>query len=396
MRSGGAEYAYRLCRRLAEAKVEVDVLTSVIRDPMPAPGVRVHPIMRRWNWRELLRLLRVVSSCRPDVVNIHFSGDIYHHHPMATFLPSILKRLWRRISIVTLIEYPNGAQLGPICARLVRKGVIALVGRKNVDWGFGTLLRDSDRIVLLSQLHLDIVRRLLPSVDGKCVVIPPPPLIELSPEEDGYRKGRALLGLGAGDVLIAYYGLLYPGKGIETLLEAMRLIKSLLPRVRLILIGGANEVLLRALHRENYVDELKQLAVELDISERVMFTGYYASESDQASLYLRATDIAVLPFDDGIMLNRSSVAAVAAHGLPIVTTRGEALETPFIHDENVLLCRPRDPSSLASAIERTVNDGDLRRRLRHGARKLASEWYSWSKMVDTIQAFSRSQTMLHH
>ena len=98
-------------------------------------------------------------------------------------------------------------------------------------------------------------------------------------------------------------------------------------------------------------------------------------------------DACVLPFDAGVTLARSSFAAAAAHGLPIVTTKGNSLESPFVDHKNVLLCPPKDPKALGIAIESLMRNPDLRRRLREGAFELAQEWFSWDKAVGrTIEA----------
>jgi glycosyltransferase involved in cell wall biosynthesis len=109
-------------------------------------------------------------------------------------------------------------------------------------------------------------------------------------------------------------------------------------------------------------------------------------------MYLYAADVCVLPFDQGVMLNRSSLAVAAAHGLPIITTRGEHLESPFQDRKNVFLCRPKDPEDLARAISSTMENPDLVQDLRTGACQLAEDWFSWDKAVArTIGAFQKER-----
>jgi len=60
----------------------------------------------------------------------------------------------------------------------------------------------------------------------------------------------------------------------------------------------------------------------------------------------------VLPFDFGVTLNNSSLAAACAHGLPVIGTeticgRDEELE----HGKNIYLCRPQDPEMLRKQIQ---------------------------------------------
>ncbi|MGH7825192.1 MAG: glycosyltransferase, partial [Candidatus Binatia bacterium] len=91
-------------------------------------------------------------------------------------------------------------------------------------------------------------------------------------------------------------------------------------------------------------------------------------------------------------LNRSTVAAAAAHGLPIVTTKGQILEAPFIDQANMLLCPPNDPESIAAAVESLITNPELRSQLGAGALQLAREWFSWDKAVDrTIELLGLQQ-----
>ena len=90
----------------------------------------------------------------------------------------------------------------------------------------------------------------------------------------------------------------------------------------------------------------------------------------------------MLPFDDGVSMNNSTFAAAAAHGLPIITTRGAVLEEPFVHGDNVFLCPPRDPDALADAIEVLMSRPELRERLAAGACKMTTEWFSWDKAIE--------------
>lgn len=396
IRSGGGEYAFRLCQRLSEAGLSVHALVSKGVEASITPNLNIYPIMHHWGWSELPRLLRLIHRVRPDVVNIHFTGEIYHHQPMITFLPSVLRRLFVDISVVTLIEYPTGANVDLVSstARLIRKGISILVGRNGVDWGYGTLLRDSQRLIVLSDQHRQILENHLLDTNRKTVVIPPPPLLNISTEEHSIarQRGRELLTVGAEVFLVAYYGFLYPGKGIETLLEAIRMVSQQGTPIVLALIGGSNEVILRSMNRTGYVKELEVLCAQLGIQDKVRFTGYYPSESDYGSLCLKAADLCVLPFDEGVMLNRSSVAAAAVHGLPIVTTKGPTLESPFIDRKNVFLCPPKDPRSLANAILLLFSDGQLRERLRAGTLELARDCYSWDRTVErTIMLFHESR-----
>jgi glycosyltransferase involved in cell wall biosynthesis len=135
------------------------------------------------------------------------------------------------------------------------------------------------------------------------------------------------------------------------------------------------------------LEKLHELSRSAGAAERVIWAGY--SEGELASLYLQAADICVLPFNDGVGLNNSSFAVAAAHGLPIVTTRGESLEAPFIDGENVRLCRPNDSVALAAIIAELIRSPETRKRLAAGARQLAENCFSWDRVIDsTLEALN--------
>ena len=238
------------------------------------------------------------------------------------------------------------------------------------------LLSDSDRIVVLSGRHLEVLSRQSVEVTGKAAVIPPPPLMRLTSESEQREPLRQSLGLGARDWLIAYLGYVYPSKGIEALLEAFALVSQQHPGARLVLIGGTPEQ--EVFGGRDYESELRAMSQRLAIDTRVVWTGGYEWGKEPSS-YLRASDVCVFPFHDGVYLNNSSFAAAAAHGLPIVATRGDLVEAPFNDGENVLLCQRRDPHALASGITAVLGDPILAQRLSAGALTMADEWYSWDR-----------------
>jgi glycosyltransferase involved in cell wall biosynthesis len=115
-----------------------------------------------------------------------------------------------------------------------------MVTGPGTDYNHGTLIRDSDRIIALSIHHTLKLKELFSPVQEKCSLIPPPPTITMCPEDGGATKARGhkFLGVKEEDYLFAYYGYVYPGKGVETLVCAFQNVARYIPNVRLVLIGG--------------------------------------------------------------------------------------------------------------------------------------------------------------
>ena len=325
-----------------------------------------------------------------------YNGWIYNSHPMITFAPTIAKYVLPGIPFVTQMETQEGENWRSSMTRALRKFAQYVAGSAGVDYSFGTLLRDSTRLICLSEHHLSKHAARFPEVLTKSVVIPPPPLLTLCPDGPAAarQRGRTALGLRSDEFLLVFFGYVDKNKGIETLFRAVQIAGKETDRIRLAMIGGGRgsatqEADQRAQSISKYEKEILALPDQLGISNKVVWLSGYDSDSDAASMYLYAADVCVLPFDQGVTLSRSSLAAALAHRIPIITTRGEYLETPFQHEVNVFLCPPKDSDALALAIRRVMSSPDLRLKLTEGAGQLAREWFSWGKAVarlmETIQ-----------
>lgn len=385
-RGGENDHMLHLSKRLAERGLDVHVLT-VKGNGVPGDlPFRVYPIMRDWSWSDLPRLMNFLMHCSPQAVFLKYSAWMYHDHPMITFAPTISKFLLPRSPFVTQFGIPDGSlpQQKSRLVRGIRRAMALGAGKENVDYNFGTLLRDSNRIIVLGEYHGAVLSERLPAAKNKMVLIPPPPILHMVAQNNGTNRklGRQMLGLGDGDFVLAYFGVLYRSKGLETLLKAFQIVAAQRTNLRLVLIGGQANVRDGLL----YFNEICELSRELKIEDKLT-AREYEWDSFDGSLYLHASDACVLPFDQGITLNRSSFAGAAAHGLPIITTRGNALESPFVDGRNVLLCQPKNAESLAAAIESLVGSPELRQRLSDGALEMAREWFSWDKAIEqTVEA----------
>jgi glycosyltransferase involved in cell wall biosynthesis len=385
-----ANHAFQLAEALAAAGHEVDVLTR--RGAVAGgSGFRVHALMPGWRWRDAPRMMRMIRDCRPDAVLMIYISFCFDDHPMATFAPTLSKRSAPGVPFVTQFENSLGvkAESCRLPTRMARRLVKSWAGATGVDYEYGTLLRDSDRVIVLSRRIEDRLAAHDPGVRTKSAFVPPAPLLRMQPDPDGAirQHGRDRLGIRADEVALVYFGFIYLSKGLETLLPAFREVRASIPEARLVIAGG----LASHLHDERvpYLEGLRALATRLGIQDAVTWTGRLDWDTNDASECLRAADLCVLPFDDGISMNNSTYAAAAAHGLPVVSTRGRVLEPEFRDGENVLLCPPQDPDALARTLVRAIRDPALRSRLREGASRMAEEWFSWhgsmQRTVDALQ-----------
>ena len=402
MRAGDAEHALHLCTHLASRGTEVHLLTTKGQGAPGPVSFHVHAVMKSWSWSDVPTFVTMLRKIQPDYVLLIYAAWIYQWHPMMTFAPTIVKRVLGKVSFVTQLETikeeKEADELRTFTKRAIRKLAKHGVGSAGVDYLMGTLYRDSDGLIVLSERHLIQLSAQLPDVAAKTVAIPPPPLISMCADAQAARNlGRAQLALDQDHFLLAYFGYVDRWKGVETLFQAVQLVTKKAGNVRLVMIGGGRGTAKTPLNQRgesvaSYAEKMQALPSRLGIADKVTWLPGYSSGSQEASMYLYAADVCVLPFDEGVILSRSSVATAAAHGLPVITTRGEHVESPFRDQENVFLCPSKDPEALALAIFSCMKNPKLIQDLKNGARQLAEDWFSWDKaVVRTIGEFQKER-----
>jgi glycosyltransferase involved in cell wall biosynthesis len=382
--SGEAASTWFLGRELARCGHDVHVLTTRRTRPVTAPpGTTLHDVMRVWTWREAPLLVSRLRSIDPQGVLLFYMTAMYGKHPMITFAPTLVRRALPAARFVTRFEHvTNGATLEgrPRLSRAVYRAARLVTGARGPDHARGTLLRDSDAVIALCDSHGEHLERLAPSTVERLTIIPPPPNIEIVPDSDGElrRQGRARVGAASSDFLVGYFGYVYPGKGIETLLRALAHLRARRANVRLLLLGGRSGVPGSAFHA--YYDDVQALARSLGVDEAVAWVADCVHGDPALPELIHAADVWALPFEHGGSLLNSSLTSLASYGVPLVTTR--AREPAFVDGENMLLVPPGDAQALSAALERLASDPALRVHLRAGIERLASDNFAWPTVVE--------------
>ena len=212
------------------------------------------------------------------------------------------------------------------------------------------LMRRAAAVLVLSHEEQAQWRRFCPDVRFEVVVNP------FTPAPVALHEPRAPGAIAHEPVLLIVARLMRP-KGVFELLDALRIVRRTRP-CRLVMAGAGPDG-----------DALAKRAAALGIEGAVDMLGY-ATEPALASAYARA-DIFVLPtyYDEGFPL---SVMEAMASGLPIVTTRIRGCADHLVPDVNAVFVPPRDPPAVAAAVERLLDDDDLRLRMgRANAAKVA-------------------------
>jgi phosphatidyl-myo-inositol alpha-mannosyltransferase len=153
-----------------------------------------------------------------------------------------------------------------------------------------------------------------------------------------------------------------PRKGIETLLEALALLRSRDVNVRLRAVGGFETPIYKA--------DVLGLAERLDLAPAIDWIGFTRNVNRE----LAKINLFVLPSLFGEGLPMVVLEAMAA-GLPIVASRVEGVPEAIVHRTTGLLVEPGSVSQLARSIEEIVTGHvDYAEMSRHARRRHADRF----------------------
>jgi glycosyltransferase involved in cell wall biosynthesis len=173
---------------------------------------------------------------------------------------------------------------------------------------------------------------------------------------------------------LTYFGFVWQGRNIETLLRALAAVVPVRPDAVLDVVGG--------IRGDAYLHELQALAERLGVADRVTFTGDWPST--QISGALRRAHVALLPFTSGVSTGRTTLMAALAHRLPVVTYGvAENLSAHFRHEDNMMIAPQGDEAAFIAQVCRLAEDPALRLRLASGASEL-TETFSWPRIAAQV------------
>jgi rhamnosyl/mannosyltransferase len=227
-------------------------------------------------------------------------------------------------------------------------------------------LKRADVIVAATQAHIDN-SDLLKSCKKKCRIIPFG--LKFSDYErvtiTGYltyklfsKQRKKLLFVGR----LVYY------KGIDILIQAMRTVQG----AELFIVGtGVLEF------------ELKSRVEAEGLLEKIHFLGYLPFEELKAAY----ADCDMFVFPSNAKVEAFGLAQMEAmfYGKPVVNTNlPTGVPLVSIHEKTGLTVPVNDIAALSAAIQRMVDDDELRRRLGVNARRRVYEEYDFDKMMDSV------------
>ncbi|MFZ1614613.1 MAG: glycosyltransferase family 4 protein, partial [Holophaga sp.] len=341
---GIATFTHDVCEAVALAAPSSVCFTGAMNDRLE--GYRYPPRVRfEVDQRDLdsyRRAADFLNFNNADVLCVQHEFGIYGG-PAGSHLLALLKEV--RMPVVTtlhtILREPNAEQ------------------RKVMD----ELVRRSDRMVVMAQKGLDILRETYGVPEGKVDIIPHG-IPDMPFVDSSFYKTQ--FGVEGRTVLLTF-GLLGPGKGIENVIEALPEIVKRHPNVVYLVLGATHPHLV-AREGETYRLGLERLAEDLGVKEHVIFYNRFVSLEDLKE-FIGATDIYLTPYLNEAQITSGTLAYVFGAGKAVVST-------PYWHAQELLadgrgiLVPFRDPHAIAEGVCTYLDDPALLKATQEKAHEL--------------------------
>ena len=186
-----------------------------------------------------------------------------------------------------------------------------------------------------------------------------------TPSSSRRQASRAGFNLPDDVFILGMVGRLRPWKGQNRLLRVLKYVLEKHPHTQCMIVGGAPFK-----SSEKYIAQLHQLVRDLDLLDRVTFTG----QLDDVRPALSAMDVFVHPGDPepfGLV----NIEAMAMEK-PVVAFAHGALPEIVEHGETGLLTPPFDEKAMAQAISELINNPSQRNAMGNAGRRRVEQIFS--------------------
>ncbi|MGB5565266.1 MAG: glycosyltransferase [Acidimicrobiia bacterium] len=338
---GLASYTASLAHAVAGARASRAGLgvVDLVKGPFRAPGPDVTFSHRAGNAASLRKATRVLNSY--DTVSIQHEFGIFGGSDGDEVLDLVSGlNVPSAVTFHTVLDYPTPHQ------------------RMIID----SLSQMADRLVVMSRTAAErLILRY--GIDAERIDVIPHGV-------DTRFAGPSLVN---GDrPLVLTWGLIGPGKGLESVVEAFAGLLDLDPRPRY-LIAGATHPNVRADSGEAYRESLISLVDRFGVEGLVEFDDRYLDRASLARL-VRSADLVVLPYSSVEQVTSGVLVEAIAASKPVIATQ-------FPHAVELLsggagITVPHgDSGALSAALRRLLTDQRLTSRMGREARRIADGWY---------------------
>lgn len=187
-------------------------------------------------------------------------------------------------------------------------------------------------------------------------------------------KAREQLQIDQGQRVLLFFGFVRKYKGLQYLLEAMKLLKERDFKVQLWVVGDFGE------DKDEYVEQIRRFEIEDQVQ---MVEGYVPD--DEVEKYFAASDLVVLPY---LSATQSGIVQIAfGFEKPVLVTEVGGLPDVVTNGKTGYVVEPRSAEMIAEAImDYYINN---RREAFVSQIEKEKDRFSWKTFVDTMMEMVR-------
>ena len=325
-----------------------------------------------------------LERSRPEVVFQHVNGD-------RSSLQQAVRILNRHDIVFLQHEYgiyggPDGAEIVDLISALEVPTIVTLhtvldkptLRQKRI---LERIVDLAGQTVVMSETALQRLRHKYDLDSDRVVMIPHGAMPEL-----------ALPGAATGPrPVVLTWGLIGPGKGLETAIDAFAAVKDLQPLPRYVILGKTHPKV-QAAQGDSYLDGLKAKAQALGLEDVVEFDSRYL-DTDSLAAEIRQADVVLLPYESTEQVTSGVLVEALAAGKPVVAT-------DFPHAVEMLgtgagaLVPHSDPEAMAIALRRLFSEPGVAARMATMAISIGSTLH-WPVVADRYGAVASTLVERH-
>ena len=356
---GIGDHAYRITLELVRQGHQVSIITKKNPKIMesPSPDHQVFPVMPLWTKEYRNLLIEKIQETKPDIVHIQYPSRSLERNLLLQTLPFFLRKL-KIPTITTLHEYSD--------VHILRRLSILLLAHL------------ADTVLITTQFEYDKLMRRLPWIKKKSKLVNIGSAIDVKMQKDipqsPFQRDREPHEI----FRVVHFGFVRPTKGLEWLIPAFKKVIDKNKNVRLVFISSFDP------EKNEYHKGLWKLIKNLELEPYIEFSGYLTIDEIDEEL-LRA-DLSVSAYEDGLSFRRSTFLTMVAHGVPVITTKGN-VKTGLNHGKHVWFFPIGDQEALAEGILELVSDPAKIDQLHEGVLELQPQ-FDWSNIASrTVEAY---------
>ncbi|GAC1305539.1 MAG: glycosyltransferase family 4 protein [Vulcanimicrobiaceae bacterium] len=358
---GVGDYTWSVANELAARGDEVHVFAPVCDGPERPSAVRVHRLHGGFGPRGLVQLRRELFALpRPRRVILQFVVQSFGMRAMNVFLALWVRTLrhlplWVMFHEYAIVDSATASPLHRVQAWVTRR-IAASVARAAELAFFGTPEWQAS------------LTRAAPRVPARWLPVPSNVAVDVDEAEVAER--RRTFGFPSDAIVVGHFGTYRMRDSVQFLRDFIVRLLASEPDHAFVLIGRGSTEVARELERSHPL-----------VAGRLVASG--ATSAETLATYIRACDLLVQPYPEGVTTRRGSVMAGLALGMPIVTTAGPQSEA--VWTDAVALV----PFDVAATVAKTIavsRDAETRAALARRSREVYRTTFALDRLVDALRS----------